>query len=88
MNGYILYGIWNSSSTATYYECQKLSKRKVSQLPGFHPNIQKTLVIFASSVLEILPLLKAFAGKTFAIHQKSAKITKIFSGVAFVVYST
>ena len=31
-------------------------------------------------------MLKASEGKTFAIHQKSVKTMKLFSGVAFVVY--
>ena len=41
---------------------------------------------FALSALKVLPLLEAFVGKTFAIHQKSTKTVKPFSRVAFVVY--
>ena len=38
---------------------------------------------FVSSVLKVLPLLKAFVEKTFAIHRKA---TKLFSREAFVGY--
>ena len=41
---------------------------------------------FTSSVLKVLPLLKAFVEKTFVIHQKSAKTVKLFSHVASVIY--
>ena len=41
---------------------------------------------FASSVLKVLPLLKAFVENTFTVHQNSEKTTKVFSHVAFVVY--
>ena len=43
-------------------------------------------MVFASSVLKVLPLLKALIAKSFAIHQKFAKTAKFFSCVAFVVY--
>ena len=33
--------------------------------------IKKTFVVFASSALKVLPLLKAIVGRTFAIHLKS-----------------
>ena len=42
---------------------------------------------FASSVLKVLPLLKPIIGKIFVDHGKSAKTTKLFSLVAFMVYS-
>ena len=42
----------------------------------------------ALSVLKVLPLLKAFIGKTFELHRKSAKTTKLFSRVASVAYGT
>ena len=42
-------------------------------------------MIFASSVLKVLLLLKAFVGKTFVIHRKSKKTAKLFPPVAFVV---
>ena len=51
-----------------YHKRQKLNKRrlrKVSLFTGFHPNVGKTFVDFASSALKVLPLLKAFVGKTF-----------------------
>ena len=32
---------------------QKLSKRQVLRFPGFHPNVGKTFVVFASSVLKV-----------------------------------
>ena len=48
-----------------YHKPQKSSERKVWQLTGFYPNVRKT---FALSVLKVLPLLKAFKEKTFAIH--------------------
>ena len=47
---------------------------------------EKTYAVFALSVLKVLPLLKAFVGKTFAIHRKSTKNAKLFSSVALVVY--
>jgi len=53
-----------------------LSEKKVLQFTGFHPNIGKIVVVFALSVLKMLPLLKAFVGKTFVIYQKSAKTPK------------
>jgi len=53
--------------------------RKVSRFTVFHPNVGKTFMAFASSVLKALPLLKAFVGKTFVIHWKFVKTTKPFS---------
>ena len=47
-----------------------------------YPNVGKTFMIFALSVLKVLPLLK---GKTLMIHQKFAKTVKLFSRVTFVV---
>ena len=41
---------------------------------------------FALFVLRVLPLLKLIVEKAFAIHQKSAKTTKLFSHIAFVVF--
>ena len=73
-----------------YHKQQKLSKRKVLRhnlwFTGFHPNIGKTLTfaVFASFVSKVLPLLKVFVGKTFAIHRTPVKY---FSCVAFVVHS-
>ena len=69
-----------------YRKLQKLSERKVSQFTGFHPNVGKTFAVFAPSVLKVLPLLQAFVGKTFTIHQKLAKTVKLFSHVVFVIY--
>ena len=72
----------------SYCKWQKLSERKkVSWFTGFHPNIGITFAVYASSVLKVLPLLKAFIGKTFMIHRKSTKTAKLFSHVAFVIYS-
>ena len=59
----------NYLSMQIYRERQKLMERKVSQFTGFPPKVGKTFVVFPSSVLKVLPLLKAFVGKTFAIHQ-------------------
>ena len=38
-------------------------------------------MVFALSVLKVLPLLKAFTGNTFAIHRKFPKTVKLFSHV-------
>jgi len=46
----------------------KVSERKVSWLTGFHPNVGKTWAVFAPSVFKVLPLLKTFVEKTFAIY--------------------
>ena len=37
----------NWAQQATYREQQKLNKRKISQFSGFHPNVVKTLMVFA-----------------------------------------
>ena len=36
--------------------------------PGSSACREKTFVVFASSVLRVLPLLKAFVGKTFTVY--------------------
>ena len=41
----------------------------------------KTSVVFASSVLKVLQLLKPFVGKTFMICQKSAYIAFVVNSV-------
>ena len=64
----------------------KVKQRKVLQFTGFLPIVGKAFAVFASSVLKVLPLLKVFIGRTFTIHQKSAKTTKLFFQVVFVVY--
>ena len=69
-----------------YRKRQKLSERKVSRLTGFLPNVGKTCAAFASFILKVPLLLKAFVGKPFAIHRKSAKTTKVFFSVALVIY--
>ena len=51
-----------------YCKRQKLRKRKVLWITGFHLNVGKTFAVFASSVLEMLSLFKAFVGKTFTTH--------------------
>ena len=51
-----------------YRKRQKLRERKVLLFTGgFHPNVGKTFAFFASSVLKVLPMLKAFVGKTFTV---------------------
>ena len=62
-----------------YYKQQKLCMRKVSRSTEFHSNVGIAFMIF---VLKVLSLLKALAGKTFAIHQKFVKIAKLFSRLA------
>ena len=46
--------------------------------------MQEKLADFALSVLKVMLFLKAFIGKTFAIHPKSAKIVNLFSCVALI----
>ena len=70
---YILITITTKLKLLTCRKQQKLSERKVSWFTRFHPNVGKTFVAFALSVLKVLPLLKAFVGKTFAFHRKSTK---------------
>ena len=65
-----------------YHEQQKLPDRKVLQFTALHPNIGKTFAASALSVLKVLKKAiakKIFVGKTYVIHRKSAKTTKIFS---------
>ena len=38
----------------------KVKREKVAWFTGFHPNAGKIFVAFASFVLKVLPLLKAF----------------------------
>ena len=65
-----------------YHKRQKLSERKVLRFTGFHSNVEKTFAIFASSVVKVLPLLKAFEGENFC---SSSKICQN-SCLAFIVY--
>ena len=60
-----------------YRKRQKLSERKSLRFTEFYPNLGKTFVIFALSVLKVLPLLKGSVRKTFAIHKKSSKPVKL-----------
>ena len=66
----------------TVKNTKKLSERKISQFTGFYPNVGKSKLNFCdfpSSELKVLSLLKAFIGKTFMIHQKFVKTTKLLS---------
>ena len=47
---------------------------------------RENFVVFASSILKVLPLLKTFIGKTFTIHQKPAKPMKFLSCIGFITY--
>ena len=57
-------------------------REKLCSFTGFHANVGET---YAAFVLKMLPLFKAFVGKTFAFHQNSAETVKLFSHIAFVV---
>ena len=61
-----------------YHKRQKLSERKVLWYTG---KCRENFHGFASFALKVQPLLEAFKEKTFAIHQKSMKTVKLFSGV-------
>ena len=65
-----------------YHKQQKLSERKVLQFNRICENIEKTFMILLAQCCDIHQLV----GKTFAVHQKSAKTVKAFSHLTFVVY--
>ena len=68
-----------------YFKRQKLSERKFSWFTRFHPNVGKTFAVFASSVLKVLLLLKAFVGKTFVICEKcEAFLSCSFCGLRYI----
>ena len=66
-----------------YFERQKLSNRKVSQLTGFHPNVRKTLAVFALSIRKLLK--KAIAQLNICRENfcGSSKIRKTFLSLNF-----
>ena len=53
----------HSSTVTSTVNDKSFSERKVSRLVGFHSVIGKTFVVFASSVLKVMLLLKVFEGK-------------------------
>ena len=61
-----------------YRKGQKLAKEKFCGLLDFI-QMQGKLLQFCFILLKVLPLLKAFIAKTFAVYVKSAKVAKVFS---------
>ena len=55
---------------------QKLSERKVLQSTGFYSSLEKTFMVIASTVLKVLPSLKALIGKTIALVKNPRKLEK------------
>ena len=53
----------HSSTVTNTVNDKSFSERKASRLIGFHLVKGKTFVVFASSVLKVMPLLKVFEGK-------------------------
>ena len=78
-----------SNSTA---KLKMLIYKSIYIIMGFEMNKYCNEIFIVSRVLfgipcfTVVPLIKAFVGKTYTIHQKYAKTTKLLSLIVFVIY--